>query len=74
MVKAQDSDIYSKKMSKKFTIKDVYDEEYEIKNLEKFLRHIYKFHAQGSSIHEENGFFFKVDDSFRAKIKKFKKK
>ncbi len=74
MEKVQDSDIYSKEMCEKLKIKDLYDNEYEIKNLEKFLRHINKYHAQGSSIHEENGFFFKVNDSFRAKINKLKRK
>ena len=74
MEKVQGSDIYSKKMCKKFTIKDLYDKEYEIKNLDEFLRHINNYHADGSSIHEENGFFFKVDDSFRAKINKLKRK
>ena len=74
MEKVRDSVIYSKKMCEKLKIKDLYDKVYEIKNFEKFLRHINKYHAQGSSIHEENGFFFKVDDSFRAIINKLKRK
>ncbi len=74
MEKVRDSVIYSKKMCEKLKIKDLYDKVYEIKNLEKFLRHINKYHAQGSSIHEENGFYFKVNDSFRAKINKLKRK
>ncbi len=74
MEKAQDSDTYSKKMCDKFKIKDLYDREYLIKNLDGFLEHINKYHANGDSIHEENGFFFKVDDNFRSKIKKYKRK
>ena len=49
---------------------------YEIQDVEKFLKHINKFHSSGSSIHEENGYVFLVDDKsgfccnlFRAFIK-----
>ena len=51
-------------MCEKLKIKDLYGKDYEIKNFEKFLRHINKYHAQGSSIHEENGFFFKVSSNY----------
>ena len=35
----------------------------------KVFIHIFKYHASGTSVHEENGFFFTVDEKFREKIK-----
>ena len=34
-----------------------------------FLKHIQKYHNDGISIHEENGHYFIVDDSFRKMLK-----
>ena len=34
-----------------------------------FLKHIQKYHNAGISIHEENGHYFTVDDSFRKMLK-----
>ena len=34
-----------------------------------FLKHIQKYHNAGISIHEENGHYFTVDDSFRSMLK-----
>ena len=34
-----------------------------------FLKHIQKYHNTGISIHEQNGHYFKVDDSFRKMLK-----
>tara|TARA_A100001037_G_C14826607_1_gene490136 strand:- start:207 stop:431 length:225 start_codon:yes stop_codon:yes gene_type:complete len=74
MERVQDLDIFLKKMSKKkLKIKDLNDNDYEIRDIEKFSEHINEFHSSGSSIHEENGYFFLVDDKFRELIKKQKK-
>ncbi len=71
MERAQDLDIFSKKMpEKKLKIKDMNNNYYEIQDVEKFLKHINKFHSSGSSIHEENGYVFLVDDKFRKMINK----
>ena len=34
-----------------------------------FLKHIQKYHNTGISIHEQNGHYFTVDDSFRKMLK-----
>ena len=34
-----------------------------------FLKHIQKYHNAGISIHEENGHYFTVNDSFRKMLK-----
>ena len=41
---------------------------FKIKNLTNFKTHIDVFHNNGESIHEENGFYFTVNDDFRKKI------
>ena len=70
MEKVQGSDIFLKRMNKNIKIRDLNDRFYLIKDIEKFISHINKYHAQGMSIHEENGFFFRIDDFFREQIKK----
>tara|TARA_Y100001958_G_C21189469_1_gene517940 strand:- start:555 stop:737 length:183 start_codon:yes stop_codon:yes gene_type:complete len=49
-------------------ILDIYDNEYTIPDLENFKVHINKFHTVNgipdNSIHEENGYYFKIDDTF----------
>ena len=50
---------------KKMKIKDLNNRDFEIKDLTSFIRHIKTYHSHGTSLHEENGFFFKVDDKFR---------
>ena len=49
-------------------IQDMYGKEYKIPNLENFKVHIIKFHTVNgrpdNSIHEENGYYFKIDDRF----------
>ena len=75
MVKVQDLDIFLKKMSeKKIKIKDLNNNDYEIQDFDAFLKHINEFHPSGSSIHEENGYFFLVNDNFRKLINKQKNK
>ena len=57
-----------------YRIKDNDGIDYEIKDIEKFAKHIFEFHATGSSLHQENGFNFTVNDVFRKKIAEFIKK
>ncbi len=49
-------------------IKDIYGNDYSIKNLKLFKNHIIKFHTKNGipddSIHEEEGYYFKVDHDF----------
>ena len=56
-------------MTKNFKIKNLYNRWYIIENLDLFISHINQYHAEGTSIHEENGFIFQIDNSFREKIK-----
>ena len=58
MEKVLDLDTFLKKMNKKIILKDLNNRNYCIKDLDKFKKHILEFHGSGSSIHEENGFFF----------------
>ena len=68
MVKAQNLGIYLKKMK----IKDLNNRVYTITYLSKFIDHIRKYHDKGSSIHEENGYYFLVDKKFRDLVYKHK--
>ena len=61
MERVHDTDTYLKKMK----IKDLNNRDYEIKDLSRFISHIKTFHSHGTSLHEENGYFFRVDDKFR---------
>ena len=38
-------------------------------DIDKFKKHLDEFHAPGSSVHDENGHYFTVDQKFREKIK-----
>ena len=49
-------------------IKDNNDNDYIIYDIESFYQHIQDYHQSGTSLHEENGFYFTVDDAFRSKI------
>ena len=49
-------------------IKDDNGREVEV-DLNKFIDHINKFHKTGTSIHDEKGHYFTVDDNFRKKLK-----
>ena len=51
-------------------IKDNNGHDYVIKDIESFYQHIQDYHSSGTSIHEENGHYFTVDDTFRSKIDK----
>ncbi|MEE2695240.1 MAG: hypothetical protein VX976_02660 [Pseudomonadota bacterium] len=72
MVKVQDLGIFLRRMVKTLKVKDINKNDYIINDVRKFLRHIDKYHSNGSSIHEENGCFILIDDSFRAELKKIK--
>ena len=61
MERVLDTDTYLKKMK----IKDLNNRDYEIKDLNNFIHHIETFHSNGTSLHEENGYFFRIDDKFR---------
>ena len=37
-------------------------------DIEKFKKHLDKFHSSGSTLHEEKGHYFTVDKEFRNKI------
>ena len=50
-------------------IKDNNGYDYVITNIETFYQHIQVYLSSGTSIHEENGHYFTVDDAFRSKIK-----
>ena len=49
----------------KVRVTDTFLKKMKIKDLTSFIRHIKTYHSHGTSLHEENGFFFKVDDKFR---------
>ena len=57
---------------KKIFIKDDEGKEIEV-NLDEFINHINKFHKTGTSIHDENGHYFTVNDNFRKKLKEMDK-
>ena len=54
--------------NKKVTIKDDNGRDCVIENIQIFHNHLQMFHKKGVSIHDENGHYFTVDDSFREKI------
>ena len=45
--------------------------DYEVKNPHRFSDHIFRVYGSGSSIHEEEGHYFEVNDVFREKIRNF---
>ena len=53
----------------KIIIKDDNGKEVEV-DLKKFMQHIDQFHKTGTSIHDEDGHYFTVNDDFRNKLKK----
>ena len=54
-------------------IKDDNEKDVEV-DLKKFMEHIDQFHKTGTSIHDENGHYFTVNDDFRNKLKKIEDK
>ena len=51
-----------------YKIKDNNGNDYIIKDISSFYQHILEYHSSGTSLHEENGHYFTVNDSFRSKI------
>ena len=56
---------------KKLILRDRNGVDYEVKDLQRFSNHIFNVHGEGSSIHEEEGHYFRVDDDLREKIRNF---
>ena len=54
--------------NKKVTIKDDNGRDCVIENIQTFHKHLQMFHKKGVSVHDENGHYFTVDDSFRQQI------
>ena len=49
-------------------IKDNNGYDFVITNIETFYQHIQDYHSSGTSIHEENGHYFTVNDAFRSQL------
>ena len=54
-------------------IKDDNGKDVEV-DLKKFMEHIDQFHKTGTSIHDEDGHYFTVNDDFRNKLRKMEDK
>ncbi len=67
MEKVRDLDTFFKRLLR-MIIEDLNKRKYLIKDVKKFISHIRKFHASGESLHEENGYFFLINDDFRKLI------
>ena len=52
----------------KVILKDDNGQDCVIENILDFQQHLEQFHGIDVSIHEENGHYFRVDDTFREKI------
>ncbi len=57
-----------------YKIKDNNGIYYEIKDVNKFIKHIFEFHSSGISLHQEDGHNFTVDDKFREQLAEYLKK
>ena len=53
-----------------FKIKNNNGDDYIIRDIVSFYRHILEYHSSGTSLHEENGHYFTVNDVFRSEVKK----
>jgi len=60
-------------MLKKIILKDDNGKSVEVE-LEKFIDHVNHYHRTGTSIHDEEGHYFTVNEKFRSKLKKISKK
>jgi len=58
----------------KVSIKDNHGNDYFIKDLKSFYQHLLDYHPSGTSLHEENGHYFTVNDDFRSNIEKLYQK
>ena len=57
---------------KKTVLKDDNGKSVEV-DLNVLIEHINYYHKTGTSIHDEKGHYFTVDDNFRKKLKKIEK-
>ncbi len=57
---------------KKIVLKDDNGKSVEV-DLNVLIEHINHYHKTGTSIHDEKGHYFTVDDNFRKKLKKIEK-
>ena len=57
-----------------YKMKDNDGRDYEIKDIKKFAKHIFQYHSNGISLHQEKGCNFTIDDIFREKVANFLKK
>ena len=57
-------------MMKVSKIEDNNGKDYIIRDIESFYQHILDYHSSGTSLHEENGHYFTINNEFRSKIKK----
>tara|TARA_B100000530_G_scaffold325685_1_gene263665 strand:- start:224 stop:406 length:183 start_codon:yes stop_codon:yes gene_type:complete len=57
-------------------IRDIHGKVYKIPDMVSFLEHIERFHTLNgipdNSIHEENGYFFRINKEFFSNIKNLK--
>ena len=53
-------------------IKDDSGNDYVVKDIKSFRKHLFEFHASGTSLHEENGYYFLVNKKFRDLLYKLK--
>ena len=56
-----------------YKIKDNNGIYYEIRDIKKFAKHIFKYHSIGISLHQEKGYNFTINDEFRKKVASFLK-
>jgi hypothetical protein len=56
-------------MKKTKILKDDNGNKVEVE-LEKFVEHINRYHKTGTSIHDERGHYFTVNEEFRKRLKK----
>ena len=52
------------------TLKDNSDNQVQILDPPRFHQHILQFRFRGTSIHDENGHYFTVDDAFRENLER----
>ena len=62
--------MYYRNMNK-LILRDKSGVDYVVKDPQRFSNHIFKIHGEGTSIHEEEGRYFVVDDDLREKIRNF---
>ena len=54
--------------NRKVTIKDNNRNDYVMADIEAFQKHLLDYHFSGTSLHEEKGHYFTINDEFRKMI------